>query len=111
MIQFAAHSLFSMLCLIYYIKFIHLEEKSDKLILIASELAILVTFLCIFMINFTHSDYWLDFITYFIMFSVVGFIILEAAIEICKMFGLIKCIIIRFKAKKELKVTSFRTNK
>ena len=97
--QFSLHIVGSILCLIYYIKFAQLKEKSSQVILIASELTILLTFFCIFMINFIKNKYWLDFITSLVMYGVIGFILFEGLIEIYKFGMVLKEMINHFKSK------------
>ena len=78
--------------------------------MVASELVILITFFCIFMINFTDSDKWHHFITEFVIYSVIGFIIFEGFIEILKFYRVIKDLIDRHirnkRAKAELIINS-----
>ena len=102
-IQFSAHVAGSILCLIYYLKFTHLKEKSSKMILIASEITILITFLCVFMINFTKSKYLQDCITTIVMISVIGFIAFQGLIEIYKLFVFLKDLLNHFKKKRRAK--------
>ena len=102
-LQFAAHTVGSILCFIYYTKYCHMKDKSSKIILLASELVIFFTFFGIFMINFIQSEYWLDFITSFVMYGVFGFIMLECLIEVFKFCGLAKDLIKRFRANRSAK--------
>ena len=103
-VQFAAHIVGSILCLIFYIKFTQLKEKSSQIILIASELTILITFFCIFFINFTENEDRLDCITSVLIYSVIGFIAFEGLIEIYKFYGFIKELRNHFKNKRKEKI-------
>ena len=102
-IQFGAHIIGSILCLIYYIKLTKLKDKDSQVILIASESIILITFFSIFLINFTQSQYWNDFITSVVMYSLIGFIGFEGLIEIYKFFKSFRDLVNRFKVKRKAK--------
>ena len=102
-IQFGAHIIGSILCLIYYSKFTKLKEKDSQVTLIASESIILFTFFNIFLINFTQSKYWHYFITGVVMYSLIGFIGFQGLIEIYKFFKSSRDLVNRFKVKRKAK--------
>ena len=83
-----------------------MQDKTSKIILLASELVIFCTFFSIFMINFIQNEYLLDLITSFVMFCVLGFIVFEGLIEVYKFLRLVKILINRFKVNRRQKEDS-----
>ena len=82
--QFSVHTICSLICLVYYAKFVNMNDKKDKAVLMASEFVILLTFFSILIINFIQSEFWLDIISHAVVFSLFGFITIEVLVELFK---------------------------